>query len=241
AISCATPMSPSSAGWRAARALRSASTRPRLPCARPTEIGRSSSTVSLSTLPVPMTRRRESTPRASGRRSVTGPCGPNCKAKTGPGYYCRNHVALGGGKKGNRAKRRTTNRRHLAPGAAAVLLRLDHPGLPVLLRLCPPGPGRCHSVDLRRTDDERVRLVAHGALWRGVAWRHLGRADLATDRPGPGSARRAPDAVRGGIADRAFDHAAVADPVDPRVLLAVLHCAHELCRTVRHRHLRRRQ
>ena len=43
-----------------------------------------------------------------------------------------------------------------ADGAAAVLLRLDHPGLRVLRRLRAQRAGRRHAVDLRRADDERA-------------------------------------------------------------------------------------
>src|SRR6185503_21210995 len=112
-------------------------------------------------------------------------------------------------------------------GTPAVLLRLDHFGLRVLRRICAPGAGRGHALDLRRADDQRIRLVASGALGRGIAgWNH-GGGSLAPDRPDPGPARRPHDAVRGRARDRRLDHAAVADAVAAGVLRVLLHWTHE--------------
>ena len=71
----------SSAAWRAAPRSRTASTKRRRPCAPSTATGRSSSTASRSMSRGPTTRRRASTPRASGPRNATAPCGRRCRGE----------------------------------------------------------------------------------------------------------------------------------------------------------------
>src|SRR5437868_2879802 len=73
-----------------------------------------------------------------------------------------------------------------AERAAAVFLWLGHPRLPLLRRLFAAGAGGRHVVDLCRTADPRIRLVACRPLGGSVVGRRARGADLASDR----SARR---------------------------------------------------
>src|SRR5271169_2358663 len=125
----------------------------------------------------------------------------------------------------------------VAEPPAAVLLRLGHPRLPVLRRFLAPGPGGRHIVDLCRTADPRIRLVARRAVGGGVVGRGAGGADLAADRSAGRPVRLARSAVSRGARDGGGDDAAVADPVAARLLLAVLHCPDGLGRSVRARDL----
>src|SRR5437763_14033644 len=124
-------------------------------------------------------------------------------------------------------------------GAVAGVLRLGRARVLVLRRVCAAGAGRCDSVDLCRAVDPRIRLVAHGALRRGVFGRRvggdLGAADRALARP----ARLAAGAVRRGARQRHRAVAAVRDRVAVALLSAVLLGPDELGRAVRSRHLRR--
>src|SRR5260370_11473552 len=73
--------------------------------------------------------------------------------------------------------------------AAAVLLRLGHPRLPVLRRFFAAGAGGRHIVGLCRTVDPRIRLVARPPFGGGGVWRGICGADPPPDpapcRPSP--------------------------------------------------------
>ena len=60
--------------------------------------------------------------------------------------------------------------------APAVLLRLGHPGLRVLAGFARQGPAVATLSIFVEPMTERVRLVAHGAVGRGLAGRRAGGA-----------------------------------------------------------------
>ena len=119
----------------------------------------------------------------------------------------------------------------------AVLLRLGRAGLHLPGGLRAPGPGGGRAVGLRRADDRGVRLVAHRDGGRGVAGRRAGGLRLADARTGPRSPRRAAHPLPGRAGHGLRDHGALAHPVAPGVLPAVLLRAHGLGRAVRSRPL----
>ena len=92
------------------------------------------------------------------------------------------------------------------------------------------GAGGRHALDLRRADDERVRLVAHGFVGRGLARRDLG--GVASPLIGPMLDRQGARLMlcAAVLVTSAADHAAVADAVAAGLLHAVLHRPHELRR-----------
>ena len=106
---------------------------------------------------------------------------------------------------------------------AAVFLRLGHPRLLVLRRVCAAGAGGRDPLDLCRAVDPRVRLVAHRSVGRGVARRVAGGVVVPTDRPAARSPRLAGSPVPRRIGDRNRDDAAVADAIAAGLLRSVLH------------------
>src|SRR4029077_5352944 len=88
---------------------------------------------------------------------------------------------------------------------AAVLLWLGHPRLLVLRRLFAAGDGGRDVVDLCRTFDPRIRLVARGLVGGGLIGRGIGGGGLAADRSARRPVRLAGRIVPRGARDRSGD------------------------------------